>query len=387
MKKVLILGGGASGLMAAIQAAGQGASVTLLEHNETPGKKLLATGNGRCNLTNEALRAEAYHCGRTDFPMEVIRHFPLEETLQFFEKLGIGLKNRRGGYYPRSEQAASVLEVLRLEASYRKVKIKTREEVTEILPQEKGFLVKTEGWSYPADAVICCLGSPASGVSGSSSTGARLAAGLGHQVIPFAPALVGLRCRGSFSSWAGIRTEGSVTLWVEDQICAWAEGELQLTEYGISGIPVFQVSGAAVRASSEKKKTFLQADFFPEYSEQELAALLARRQEDCPYKTIEQLFCGLLPGKLVRVLFQGGRFFGRSGASGEAADAGGAGCFFSFPGAGVQRRCFGSGNFSGDAWNPVWYPGFILPGKWSMSMRPAEDSTCSGPGPAEPLRE
>ena len=124
-------------------------------------------------------------------------------------------------------------------------------------------------------------------------------------MIPFAPALVGLRCRGSFSSWAGIRTEGSVTLWVEDQICARAEGELQLTEYGISGIPVFQVSGAAIRASSEKKKTFLQADFFPEYSEQELTALLAKRQEDCPYKTSEQLFFGLLPGKLIRTLFKG----------------------------------------------------------------------------------
>ena len=86
--------------MAAIQAAGQGASVTVLEHNETPGKKLLATGNGRCNLTNEALKAEFYHCGRTDFPMEVIRQFPLEDTLQFFEKLGISLKNRRGGYIP-----------------------------------------------------------------------------------------------------------------------------------------------------------------------------------------------------------------------------------------------------------------------------------------------
>ena len=275
--------------MAAIQAAGQGASVTVLEHNETPGKKLLATGNGRCNLTNEALKAEFYHCGRTDFPMEVIREFPLEDTLQFFEKLGISL-NRRGGYYPRSEQAASVLEVLRLEADYRKVKIKTREEVTKFFRRKKDFWLKRKGGPIREHAVVCCLGSPASGVNG-SFLGRQAGGRAGTSGDPVCPRSRRPSLPGKSFILGRIRTEGSVTLWVEDQICARAEGELQLTEYGISGIPVFQVSGAAVRALPKKKKTFLQADFFPEYSEQELAALLAKRQEDCPYKTIEQLFC------------------------------------------------------------------------------------------------
>ena len=306
MKQIIVLGGGAAGLMAAIQAARQGAAVTVLEHNEKPGRKLLATGNGKCNLTNTLQHPRFYHSSQPEFPWAAVSQFPLAQTLSFFTELGVYTKNKKGGLYPHSEQAISVLEALRLEALHQKVKLKLKEEVQEILPVDGGFQVKTSGWSYLADAVICCLGGPASSVAGSSSSGFDLARALGHHIVEPLPALVGLRCRGKyFSSWAGVRAEGSVSLTVREETLEQESGELQLTEYGISGIPVFQLSGRALRLVREGKDVSLRVDFFPDMGEKELLSFLKSRQEACPYKNLEQLLLGIFPEKLIRALLKG----------------------------------------------------------------------------------
>ena len=141
MIKIVIIGGGASGLMAAIQAARKGAQVTLLEQNEKIGKKILATGNGRCNLTNLHQEPSCYHCSQPDYPWRVIEQFPLTETLSFFYQLGISTRDRNGWLYPYSDQASSVAQVLEMEARYQKVRIKTREEITDIQCLGEGFTV------------------------------------------------------------------------------------------------------------------------------------------------------------------------------------------------------------------------------------------------------
>ncbi len=158
MKRVVIIGGGASGMMAAIQAARAGAAVTLLEHNEKPGKKILATGNGRCNLTNLVQEPSRYRSSQPDFPWKIITQYPLEDTLAFFSELGIYTKDRNGWVYPYSDQAAGVAQVLELEARHQKVKIKTTEEVTDILREDGQYLVKTATWQYPCDSVIISSG-------------------------------------------------------------------------------------------------------------------------------------------------------------------------------------------------------------------------------------
>lgn len=320
MRQIIVLGGGASGLMAAIQAARLGAAVTVLEHNDRPGRKLLATGNGRCNLSNTSQAPWYYHSSRPDFPWQAVSRFPLADTLRFFTELGLYTRNRNGGLYPYSGQASCVAELLRIEALRRKVKLKLTEEVSGLETEPQGgFLVRTATWSYRADAVICCLGSPASSVAGSSETGFSLAKALGHTVIPPLPALTGLCCRGSyFSAWAGVRAEGGVSLLADGENTGLTEiGELQLTDYGVSGIPVFQLSGLALRLLSQGKRVSLVLDFFPDLEEEALRAFLQARTAACPQKTPEQQLLSILPEKLIRVLLKGGGKKG--GVSGDAA--------------------------------------------------------------------
>lgn len=295
-KNVVIIGGGASGLMAAIWASRLGAAVTVLEKNDKPGRKLLATGNGRCNFTNRYQDASCYRTGNQERASRVLEQFTEQDTEQFFEQLGIRIRSREGWLYPASEQAQSVLDLLVLEARFRKVKIKTRETAVAVEKAENGYLVRTEGWQYPADSVIICCGSCASQIAGSDGDTLRFADQLQLASIPFSPALCPLRCKGNqFSSWAGVRVRAKITLLVENQEILTEQGEMQLTDYGVSGIPVFQISRFAVRACMQKKRAELLVDFFPELTESELTAELVRRQEICPYKAPKELLIGLLP--------------------------------------------------------------------------------------------
>lgn len=263
LHSLIVVGGGAAGLMAAIQAAQQGASVTILEHNEKTGRKICVSGNGRCNLTNLNQYEGAYRGKNPEFVNEIFRQFSVTDTLDFFEKIGILTVEKKGWLYPRSGQAKSVSELLEAKARSLKIKIKTKEHVTKVFPKDRLWNVQTEGWTYQGAAVILANGSKASAVSGSDGSGYEIATALGHQIIPPLPALLGLKCRDrGFSSWSGVRTEGRLTLLIDGVPSKEEAGELQLTEYGISGIPVFQLSRYAVRALSEKKKTALRINFF-----------------------------------------------------------------------------------------------------------------------------
>lgn len=309
---VVVIGGGASGLMAAVTAARKGAKVTLLEHNDRLGKKLLATGNGRCNMTNIHQNPRAYRGSHPEFAELALSHFSVGDTIRFFSQLGIYTKNKNGWIYPASLQASSVLEVLEMEARYLKVKCKTRENVTAVLPAEDGYLVVTDGWSYPCSKVILACGSSASGIEGADGSGYSLAEKLGLRLIPPLPALVPLRCRAKssayrklFSRWSGVRVEGRVVLRVKGENFLSETGELQLTDYGVSGIPVFQLSRYAVRLLQEGQTPELLLDFFPDFSKKQLESFLRKRQEDCPYKTLKESLTGLFPRKLIEVLMDG----------------------------------------------------------------------------------
>ena len=309
-KRVCIVGGGAAGMMAAIIAAREGAVVTVLEHNEKTGKKILATGNGRCNLTNLYQAASCYHSQERNLAWEVLEQFDVQKTIRFFSELGIYTKNKNGGLYPSSMQASSVQELLEMEARYRKVKIKCREHVTEIQVLQAAakpvFQVKTETWSYEADAVILACGSKASAIEGADGSGYTLAKSLGLKVIKPLPALVPLKGKGTyFTKWAGTRVEGKVILKAGAQILDTAEGELQLTDYGISGIPVFQLSSQAARLLDSGVPVSVELDFLPDFDEKGLEEFLKRRENACPYKTQRELLTGLLPKKLADVLSEG----------------------------------------------------------------------------------
>ena len=303
MKKVVIIGGGASGMMAAIQAARTGAAVTLLEHNEKPGKKILATGNGRCNLTNLVQEPSRYRSSQPDFPWKIITQYPLEDTLAFFSELGIYTKDRNGWVYPYSDQAVGVAQVLELEARHQKVKIKTTEEVTDILREDGQYLVKTATWQYPCDSVIISCGSSASNVEGSSTTGYELAEKLGHTVVKPLPSLCGIRGKDNYyAKWAGSRMDGRITLEIDGETVGEEQGEILFTEYGISGIGVFQLSRYAVRGTDEGKIATYHLDLMPQLTKEELVKLLLDRQQVGSYKNPQELLIGLLPRKMIDVL-------------------------------------------------------------------------------------
>ena len=303
-KKVIIIGGGAAGLIASIAAAESGAAVTVLEHNEKTGRKLCVTGNGRCNLGNLRKYQGCYRGTHPGFAETALAKLSVKGTIEFFEKTGISVVDKNGWLYPRSGQAKCVPDLLEQRARSLKVKIKTREHVTDIYRENGSWTVKTEGWHYEGDAVILACGSAASSVEGSDGSGYALAEKLGHHIVPLLPALTGLKCRGKFSGWAGVRTEGEIRLFVEGVLCGKEAGELQLTDYGVSGIPVFQLSRYALSAIHEGKKAELFINFLPDRSKEETEAFIAGRRKITPYLSDGDILSGLFPDRLCRVLLK-----------------------------------------------------------------------------------
>lgn len=299
MKNIIVAGAGASGMMAAISAASEGARVILLEHKDRIGKKILSTGNGRCNFTNTFQEPVCYHSENPEFPWKIIEKFNARDVISFFLQLGVYSKNRNGYLYPNSDQASAVLDALRMELERLRVEIRTGIQCREIRPGKKGFTVLTDQGGFRADRVILAAGSKAAPSTGSDGSGYDLAKKLGHRILPVLPALVQLRCKEDyFKSLAGVRAEGSVSVWSGDVCIARDSGEIQLTKYGISGIPVFQVSRYASRLLYEKKEVCAVLDFMPDFSREQFFAFLQARAETRPEKPAEQFLIGLFHRKL-----------------------------------------------------------------------------------------
>lgn len=299
MRTVAVIGGGASGMMAAVTAASEGARVILLEHKDRIGKKILSTGNGRCNFTNIHQEPICYHSEDPMFPWEVVERFNAQAVISFFLQLGVYSKNRNGYIYPNSDQASAVLDAFRMELDRLKVEIRTGVECREIRPGKKGFTVLTDQGPVRADRVILCAGSKAAPTTGSDGSGYDLAKKLGHRILPVLPALTALKCEEKFfKSIAGVRANGSVSIWSGGECIAKNTGEIQLTDYGISGIPVFQVSRYASKLLYEKKETDAVLDFMPDFTKEQTNAFLRARAKTRPDKSAEMFLIGLFHKKL-----------------------------------------------------------------------------------------
>ncbi len=301
-QQVIVVGGGASGLTAAIMAARSGASVTIMEHTSKPGKKLLSTGNGKCNLTNLSRPDGAYRSNHPGFAEQVLNRFTVEQTLEFFRDLGIVLTDRNGYVYPNSGQASTVLEALLFELKHLGVPILTDCKVEKIKP---GLTVITSQGKKKADAVVLAAGSMAAPKTGSDGSGYELAKALGHHVIQPLPALVQLRCREKwYKQAAGVRTDALVTLKIDGKTIASDRGELQFTDYGISGIPVFQISRFAVKGIHEKKQVTAELDLFPSMDFTETQQMLTERRNRFNYRPAAEFLNGVINQKLIPILLQ-----------------------------------------------------------------------------------
>ncbi len=282
-RKIAVVGGGPAGMTAAIRAAEAGAFVTLYEGNDRVGKKILSTGNGRCNFSNERMGTQYYHGSGKALTEHILERFGTAWTIAFFEKLGMRIRSREGYLYPASDQASTVLDLLRYELDRRHVTVHTGKRIAEIRPQNGKFFLPSEKTAY--DAVILACGGCAAPETGSDGNGFVLAEKLGHRIVSPVPALCALRCQEKYyKQVAGVRCDAEVTLFAEGRKTASERGELQLTDYGLSGIPVFQISRHAAKALQEKKTVTARISFLPDFDEDACKTFFRKRlaagQED-----------------------------------------------------------------------------------------------------------
>jgi predicted Rossmann fold flavoprotein len=304
---VTVIGGGASGMMAAISAARAGAEVTLLERMPRVGKKLLATGNGRCNLTNIHCPVSRYHGGDDVFIATVLGQFTVDETLAFFENLGIACRTEdEGKVYPHSDQASAVLDVLRYELEQRRVTLVVEADVAAIVPKGQDFVLQLhDGREFTASRVVLASGGRAGPQFGSNGSGYRLAQRLGHRVVEPLPGIVSLRLDAPFlPRLKGVKFIGMIEGRAGGEALRREAGEILFTEYGVSGPPVLQVSRTvlAAAASAARRPARVSLDLFPDVTRGQLEASLVARFATQGQKPVEMGLVGLLNKRLIPVV-------------------------------------------------------------------------------------
>ncbi len=305
-KQVIIVGGGAAGMMAAIAARRQGAAVTILERNPRIGKKLLVTGNGRCNFTNIYADSACYYCQNPGFAAAAFARQDVPATIAFFEELGIAHKvEDLGKVFPMSDQASSVLDVLLYELNQCGVLVICDAQVTGITPKRQGFTLSTAaGSQYFADSVILAAGGKAMPSTGSDGNGFALAERLGHSVIEPFPGLVQLKLEGSFfKQIEGVKFVGTAELLSGRQSIAKDKGDILFGNYGVSGPPILQISRQAGQLLRNNQPASLKLTLF-DMSQEAMDALLAARLAQAGAKTIEFSLVGLVNKRLIPVLLK-----------------------------------------------------------------------------------
>ncbi len=305
---ILIIGGGASGIMAAISAAQSApVSVALLEKNNRTGKKLLATGNGRCNFTNADISLSRYHGENVKFAMSAFGKMSPEETLGFFEKLGIVPREEENGkIFPFSGQASSVLDLLRLKLETLGVKEIVDFEAEDISEKEGLFeLVSFGGKKIKGRKVIVCTGGKAGPQFGTDGSGYVLLEKFGHTKTAILPAIDKLKSSSPHAkALKGIKTTGNATLFVSGKKTRVEQGEILFTDYGLSGPPILQLSGQAAEAIYEGNSVEVTLDILPEFSEEELAYLLKERRDTNGHYPLEQFMAGLVNKQIGKELIK-----------------------------------------------------------------------------------
>ena len=287
MNDITIIGAGPAGMMAAITAARRGAGIVLLEQNTDIGKKLLSTGNGKCNYTNKKMDSSCFN-GSIRLIKNGLSVFNENDTIAFFEELGIPAYDKNGYIYPNSKQAASVVAALRME-------------MMSLKKTDKGYVVFSETDKVKSKKLIIAAGLKAAPKLGSDGSMFKIIESLGHRFLPVVPALCGFYCEGlKFNKTAGVRCDCALTLHTSAGNTLCSEGELQITDYGMSGIPVFQISRYASMDIKNGNTPRLETDFMPRMSDDELLKYLRKRVACVKDKrSVNEMLNGILNQKLM----------------------------------------------------------------------------------------
>ena len=301
MENILIIGAGPAGLTAAIVAARNGKKVTIIERNSKCGKKLLLTGNGKCNFWNKEQNITHYHSSSP-----LIKNFITEKVqnsvLSFFDSLGIVYKEKNNYYYPFTNQALTIYNALLLECQKLGIKIINDITVDKIIKKDC-FIINPEKENIKAKTIIIAAGSKAMSKTGSDGLGYTLAKSLGHTIIKPLPSLVQLKGEESyFKNWSGIRSHVLASLYIDNTLIKKEEGEVQLTNYGLSGICIFNLSGLAAKALDKNKKVEISLNFMS--FTQNYKDFLKDLNKKSSNKTINELLEGFLNYKLIDIILK-----------------------------------------------------------------------------------
>lgn len=300
-KKIIVIGGGAAGMMAALSAKENGGEVLILERNDRIGKKLLATGNGRCNYTNKNLTINNYHGNNPKFGLSALSEFNVEKTIEYFERLGITpAVEDNGKVFPLSFQASSMLDVLRYEIENQGIELITEAQVSEIKKKKRFIITLKDKRTFEGDAVILATGGMALPSSGSDGNGYTLCKKLGHTVTEVFPGLVQLKLQSNFlKSMDGVKFIGIAGIYINNKLVLEDMGDILFTSYGISGPPILQLSRTALEYMNNGKNVELRVSIIHTRTQEELFNYLIDRFNLMPKKTVELGLIGLINKRLI----------------------------------------------------------------------------------------
>ncbi len=302
MRNIAVIGGGASGLVSAIYAS-KNNKVTIFERNSNVGKKILLTGAGKCNYYNSNQDLSNYNSNDKDLVKNIITIENQNEIINFFDSIGIVPKIKNGYYYPKSGTSYSIREALYKEAILNGVQIINDFKVTKIIKENNHFIINPDDENLLFDKIILATGSKAFPKTGSDGIGYDIVTKFGHHLIEPKPALVQLIGEEKyFKDWAGIRCDVKVSLYEDNKFIKKEEGEIQLTNYGLSGICILNLSGRLKRGINNHKED-IHINFLP-FLNEKVDIWLDNRNKKLKNRNIIELLESLLNYKLLRIILK-----------------------------------------------------------------------------------
>jgi len=302
----IIVGAGASGLIAAITAAKNGTDVTLLEQNSKIGKKILVSGNGKCNIDNKHISPARFHSENPAFVEEVLKGYDFKTIEKFFTSIGLELtEGKEGKMFPMSLQASSVVEILEYEAKKLGVMIVCNCTVEAISKEDNTFTLQTSQGTKKCSTLLLASGSPAAPQLGGNDSGFSFAQSMGHTLIPSHPALTQLCSEERWVKEAsGVKVAGIAKLYANGEYITEKKGDLLFTNYGISGLAILDISREVSTRLADYAYCELSLDLMPEFSKEKLTHFLLQRIQKESDKPLSIWLQGIINKKLIHIILK-----------------------------------------------------------------------------------
>lgn len=307
---LIIIGGGAAGLTAAINAKDFGLDVAIIEGTDRIGKKILTTGNGRCNISNSSISFpfSSYHSNNSDFFSNSLNNFSVADTKSFFLTLGLPIiELQNGKMYPQSLQASSVVDIFRFAIMDKNIPLYTNCKIKSI-HKKKNFNLSTDNEEYnlfTCNKLILACGGKSAVKTGSDGSGYTLAKSLGHKITDTLPGIVQLKLDyQSLKAISGVKFDGNATLLINDKIVRKEFGEILFTDYGISGPPILQLSGHASRAINSNENVEIIVDLMPNFSLEDLENFIENHFAMLSHRPIIDSLIGVINKKLIPIILR-----------------------------------------------------------------------------------